>query len=396
MGKKLVSGLFLLLFLNVAVFAHSAPINLNGNSGYVAVRLTPKIYNNANSGLSDILIKDSNGEAVPYFINSNSQSLREDSDTYLMELINSYTKDDSFYFDYKLQIEYEKDITATSIEFSTSNGNFAKTVGVYGSYDNTHWDFIQSDKLYAIDDVSKLRVEFATPQKYTHYRFELANNLEQISFESVHLSYNLSVNETAYFIESLNPEFSTEEKDKATFINIKGLKNLRLFDITIESGSIFKRVASAPNISGKEIYNLTFNDITYTDTTLALDGHIPQEDTYVVKIVNNDDKPIEAKGIVVRYYADDVVFDGVAGESYTLDFGASPEKSAPVYDIVSYKDEILKSGVSRAGLGTVNFEEEAEIEAEARDYKNVFNIVVIIITVLLGVFIIFRLRRKEL
>ncbi len=393
MRKRIISIVFLLLFLSTTTaFAHSATVQINGGNNYKAIRLTPEIYNNANSDLSDILIKDSLGETVPYFINTGYQKVYESRETYPMELINAYIKDDSFYFDYKLPAEGGIDTVATSIEVSTK-ADFAKIIDIYGSYDNLHWEFVQNDKLYAIDDKSKLGIEFNKQQKYTYYRFKLLNNLEKISFDTVNLVYNVKENEENYFIERMTPPFTVEEKDKTTFIEIEGLKNLRLCDVTIETDSMFKRTAKAPLASGKEIYNLSLNGTSFTDTTMPLNWQISQEDTYVVTIANNDDKPINITGITVHYYADEVVFEGKANESYTLYFGADATKTSPVYDITRYKNEILKGAIDKATIGTINYDKEKEKPAEL-DYKVIFNIVVIVITILLGSLLLFRLKRK--
>ncbi len=394
MWKRIISITFLLCLFSTTAFAHTASVQTGGESKYKAVRLTPKIYNAANSDLSDLLIKDSKGENVPYFINSGFQTDREGRETYPMELINSYTKDNSFYFDYKLAAAMERDTVATSIEVATESMNFAKEVDVYGSYDNLNWDYVQNDKLYVIDDKSKLIIELNEPKKYTYYRFKLSNNLEKISFDAVDLIYSDKVSEKNYFIESLIPTFHIEDKDKTTLIKIDGLKNLRLYDIKIDTDSMFKRIVNAPLGSGKEIYNLSLNGISYNDTTLPLDRQISQDETYVITIVNNDDKPINIKGVTVRYYADEMVFEGKAGEIYTIDFGADATKIAPVYDIERYKGEILKGTIDEAAISAISYDSEKEKPSEV-DSKVIFNIVVIGIAVLLGGLILFHLRRNK-
>ena len=331
---------------------------------------------------------------MPYFINAGVKKTHETWEAYPMELIDAFTKDDSFYFDYKLTTKRDSDIIATSIELSTGNTDFAKNIEVYGSYDSLHWDFLQNDKLYSIDNKSKLSIEFNKPQKHTHYRLKLANNLERISFDIVNIAYNVIATEKSYFIERLTPVFSIEEKDKTTFIKIEGLKNLRLCDVTIETDSMFKRTVSAPFVQDKEIYNLSLNDTSYTDTTLPLNWQTSEDDTYVVTIANNDDKPIDIKGVIVRYYADEIVFEGTANESYTLDFGADTTKVSPVYDIAKYKDEILKNTIDKATIGAINYDEVKE-EPEERDYKVIFNIVIIGIAILLGGLILFCLKHKR-
>ena len=393
MRKKTVSIILIILlleFISITAYAHTALIEIDGENRYKAIRLTPQIYNAANSNLSDLLIKDSNGENVPYFINAGSKNTTTSKESYSMELINSYLKDDCFYFDYKLSITRDSDTISTSIEFTTWNTNFAKEVDIYGSYDNINWFFVQKDTIYSIDDKHKLTIDFINPQKFTHYRLKLANNLEQISFDTVKLIYSIETSEETYFIEILKPRFSVTSGDKITNIVIEGLKNLRLCDITIHTDSMFKRNARTQNGISKEIFNLILNDTSYSDTTIPLNWHASPGETYIITIADADDKPIQIDGVTVRYYADEIIFEGSANEVYTLEFGADSSKAAPVYDINQYKSEILKGAIDKLEIGEIAYVTE-EIPPE-RDYRLIFNIVIIFIALLLGTVIVLKLK----
>jgi hypothetical protein len=372
--------------------AHTAKIELRGENQYKNLRLTPQIYYAANLDLSDLLIKDSMGEVVPYFINTGFQVAYKNEESYSMTLINSYVKDDNFYFDYKLTTPQNSDTAATSIEFTTKSTNFAKEVNVYGSYDDIHWDYVQRDIIYGIDNKSKLAIEFKQPQKFTHYRMELANNLEQISFDTVNLVYSFETNEEAYYIETLEPRFSVHSSDRRTKIIIENLNNLRLCDVTIHTDSMFQRNAYAAHGINKEIYNLSFNDTSYADTTIPLYWQISQDKYYTITIADADDKPISINGITVRYYVDEVVFKGDTGEAYTLEFGNDAAKIAPAYDIERYKNEILKGAMDRVTLGEIHYATEEKIPV--RNYKLAFNIVIITVALLLGSIILFKLKKK--
>jgi hypothetical protein len=179
-AKSFLILLFLFATLALPLFSHDANIKIEGENRYKSVRLIPPVYNAAHRALSDLLIKNVD-ENVPYFINSSEGKTNETRETYLMRLINSYKEEDNFFFDYKLAFARDSDIIATSIEFSTRNAGFAKSTDVFGSYDNIHWEFVQSDMLYVVESKSKLNINFNHPQKYTHYRLKFANNLEQIS-----------------------------------------------------------------------------------------------------------------------------------------------------------------------------------------------------------------------
>jgi hypothetical protein len=375
------------------LFAHDADIAIQGENRYKSLRLTPQVYNASHSRLADLLIKDHNGEPVPYFINSNLQETNTSRETWLLVLVDSYIKENYFYFDYKLAVERNSDTIATSLEFSTRNTGFAKSVDVYGSHDGINWDFVQSDTLYVVDDRSKLVINFKQSQKFTHYRFRLANNLEQIFFGMVNLVYSTVVSEETWFIESLTPSFTIESEDKTTKIIIDGLKNLRLCDLTIDTDSMFIRNVRAPGGIKKELYHLSINGAEYNDTTLPLIRHVVKDQLFTIIIDDADDRPINIKAITVRYYADDLVFEGIDGKMYTLEFGIDSVKTAPVYDIARYRNEILKGPIDRLSLGPIRYTETVP-EGKLGFNKMIFNIAVILVTLLLGVLIVFRLKKQ--
>jgi hypothetical protein len=373
---------------------HTATISTSAESRYQALRLTPEIYSAAKGDLSNLRIVDSSGDEVPYFINSEQSSSNSYNEVYDMELINSYLKDDMFYFDYALaSISLpDSDIIATSLEFATSNDSFAKELNVYGSYDNIHWDYVQSDTLYSINGVSKLEIEFFKPQKFTYYRIELSNNLEQISFTSVTLVYNVETSEESFFIETLKPSYSVESSNKSTVIIVEGLQQLRLCDITIHSNSTFRRYATAGQYDTKEIYNLPFNGETYSDTTIPVHWTISDEESFVVTISDGDDRPITIDGITVRYYADDLVFESIAGQNYTLTISQISTTATPMYDIERYKSEILAGEIARATITSIQY--APEDIAPVQDYRAIFNMVMIAVTILLATITTLKLRKK--
>jgi hypothetical protein len=276
MRKNKFVLLLFLHFLALHLFAHNADIRIQGENRYKSLRLIPQVYNASHSRLIDLLIKDSSGETVPYFINS-------------------------------------------------------------GQTTNT-------------------------------------------------------VNEETWFIESLIPRFSVESENKKTYIIIEGLKNLRLCDLTIETDSMFVRNVHGPEGIRKELHHLSINDAVYNDTTLPMNRYISRTETYTVTIDDADDRPINIKSITVRYYADDLIFEGRSGETYTLEFGIDSVKTAPVYDIGRYKNEILKGPIDTLLLGELRYT-TATPEPKIVSNKVIFNIVVILVSILLGVLIVFRLKK---
>jgi hypothetical protein len=243
--------------------------------------------------------------------------------------------------------------------------------------------------------VSKLNIVFESAQKYTHYRFKLANNLEKISFDAVTLVYKTYTQEYTHFIESLSPNYTVAEEGKNTLIRIDGLHNLRLAEITIHTASMFRRYVYARSGRGKELYNLTFNDGSYDDTTIPFYGQIANGMDYELTIENGDDKPIDVKGITVKYYADDVIFEGTDSGGYALRFGADEAIAPPVYDIVKYRDDILKGEIDRLAIGAITPQNTQKNATYPFNLKIVFNIVVVLVAVLLGLLILKQLKKPQ-
>ena len=392
-SKAVCAALSLLILCTVPAAAHTAHVENSGTATYKSVRLTPQIYQHANADLSDLALLDDKGESVTYFIHSYDRTVQENKAVYPMEFIDSYVKDDAFYFDYRVWPLPDSDVAADSVSFTTQNAGFAKPVAVYGSYDAIHWEYIQDDMLYTVDGNTKLSLMFHTPQKYTHYRFRLANNLERIAFETVQLERNDLLQETSRFVEQLSPTFRTEEKGQQTHIYIEGLKHLRLEQLTLHTDSMFQRSVHTLGTQ-RELYRLTFDGTTYEDTTLPLGGRQVAENVLEVTIDNYDDKPITINSVTVRYYADDLVFAGGDSRSFTLAFSGDSTATAPVYDIASYQTQILQAGTDQLTVGKVEIEQVQQPQAEA-DYTLIFNCVIVAVAVLLGVLLLLKLRKKR-
>ena len=389
MTKKLIPILILLISFTFASASAGGIVEFEntGKNQYKKIRLFSDIYQN--SDMESLRIKDEKGKNIPYFINSGMTEKETGKANYKMSLINSYLKDDLFYFDYKLSEEFKEDIISTGLSFTTSSNNFAKSVTVYGGYDNRNWEFVTGSVIYKIDNKSMLDIKFPEECKYTHFRLELQNNAEKIAFDTAELIFNETRFLEERFVNSVNPKFEVSAEDKKTQIKISGMTNLRLKDITVVTDSIFKRMASAGNIS-KEIYNLNFNGMPYNDKTLNLSGYVEKEDLLTLIIENGDDEPIEIKGILAEYYVDELIFEAVGNVTLELDYGL--EK--PQYDIVKYSDDILKQQIDELKFLGTSFT-EAPLPQKEQDYTQWFNITVIAVAAILAIVFLLKLKGSK-
>lgn len=398
MIKKLLASILLFVFLNSTVvyaldFSNSARIENEGNKRYKAVRLTSEIYNNIRGNMADIAIFDKDNEPVPYFINSFVESGVEEIKAYEMRLINSFVKDEYFYYDYTLLKPQDEDVTATSIEMQTDKEGFAKKVEVLGGYDNVNWEKVQDDILYSVGGSKKLEITFDSIKKYTHYRFKILNNLERVSFSAVELKYNRVMQEREYFTNTISPDFTAQERGETTVIKTSDFKNLKLTGIILKTDSMFKRNVTFDGRVTKMLYNLEFENTKYKDLTIPMDMYRVSADTCEIVIDNQDDKPIKILGVEGKYLVDELIFEGAKPGEYTLRFGNSEVLSPKSYDISNYKEQIINEGYDVLSLKGIKAEPSEVPQEPQRDYKWIFNITIIVVAVVLGIIVALKLKK---
>lgn len=381
------------VMLCITAYAGSAEVKNQGNKDYKAVRLTPEIYAGAKCDLSDMLITDTNGNAVPYFINTAEDSFTLNYDYYMLSLYDSFEKDGNRSYDFYADIpDNSTDIAASSIRFITGDSTFAVFTDISGSYDGMKWNYIKSDKLYNVDGNLKLDITFDRDEKYTMYRLTVKGNTD-LRFGGAELLYDKSLTTRVYFIEELNPSFTVEEAGKNTVIKITGADNLKIDKISIDTQSLFKRETVCGGKS-KIMYNLSFFNAGYSasDLSIAMEGK-SFVDTIELTIENGDDKPIEVNSVAISYYADELVFKATGADGYIISFDAGRTGAAPSYDIAGYKGLILKDGYDLLPVLRVdNTLGSNEEDITKTDYSLIFNIVIVMVALLLGVIIFLRLR----
>jgi hypothetical protein len=377
------------------------------NRDYKAIRLPPVVYNMSNRDLSDIRILDEAGNYVPYFINSyETVAVDEMNASYTLVPASPHiTRYDDTSEDFRVEeIVPGIDVVATAITVRTDSGMFAKNVQLWGGYDGRTWDFITEADLYRVDGSERLTVEFYEPLKYTYYRFTTLDNTKwELDISEVVLEYSSNTFSQMFFTEPYIPQFEIEEHDGFTVISLSGLKNVRINELTIVPGSnMFKRPFYFANGRSKELYYLWFADnnnqhdaTKYQDLTLDFEGYAERSDTLEIRIANGDDAPIEIEHMSITYFTDEIVFrGGQQGDTYTLTFG-DPTATRPVYDIANYTDLILSEGYNLISLPDQIIIEPDTTQDEPADYSLLFNAVVVIVSVMLGVIILFRLRRSR-
>jgi hypothetical protein len=378
-------------------FSYSVPIQNTGSKKYKGVQLSSKIINLANPYHSDLLLVNQKNEMVPYFINRFKEDSTQVVKYYELKQINSFVKDPYFFYDFTVDNPPKGDIQANSIEVTTRNENFVKKVSVLGSYDNTNWEKVQSGIIYQVDRSQKLNISFSGMKKYTNYRFQIDGLQERIDFTTVQLVFNQEIQKKEQFLETFTPSFTAMNAGKETMILIHGLKNITLFDLTIETADMFKRDFrfSGANVN-KTLYQLIFKSNQYKDLTIPLPSYQEQGEDGVLIISNGDDKPIQITKITLRRLVEELVFDGSTATSFELKFGNPSITQPPTYDVASYKENVILEGYDLLKVGEINEipASKPPVAPKPKDYKWLFNIIIVAVAILLGFVLLIRVKKE--
>ncbi|EKQ56844.1 MULTISPECIES: hypothetical protein [unclassified Clostridium] len=196
-----------------------------------------------------------------------------------------------------------------------------------------------------------------------------------------------------YFVNSISPEFSAEERRNTTVLKIQGLRNLKLSSITLKTDNIFKRKVTFDGGISKVLYNLNFENAAYSDLTIQLNLYKVADDTVEIVIDNKDDEPITVQGIEAKYIADELIFDGSKSDEFTLKFGNAEIQNPKNYDISNYKDLILKEGYDVLDIREIKGESSIISIKPQNDYKLIFNIIISVTAIVMGIIIFLKLKK---
>ena len=307
-------------------FRRRAEIMLSG-SGYKAIQITPDIYSNSRPNLADIVIMSDDGTVIPYFIHDGAAVEEAFDSSFSMDFENRFIYNNNLYLDFSLtSLPENQDILATSIRLS-SRDQFVRDVSILGSYDGSYWEPVTSYNIFNVSDSQRLEIPLSPAQRYRWYRFRIPFAEDTVTFDSVELNYNSSIWRFSDFIEGLAVPFSVEEDGTTTIVTLQGVRNLPIVNISLGTESMFKRRVTAGH-SQKELFNLMFEDASYQDLTLPMDGYTSHSDELTLLIFNNDDIPIQLDSIEIEYRTAVLVFEAPQSGSAYVYYG-NPEITSP-------------------------------------------------------------------
>lgn len=377
-------------------------IQLIGNNKYKIVPIDDEVYRYAKSDLSDLRITDEKGGIVPYYIENERVYSDVRHIIYSSRLLHSYKEKNDTITDFNvIPQEQGSDILADKLKFTVNPANsisrdFLKNIEVYGSYDGVKWQFVMNDNIYSVQNAEKNVVELPQTFKFNYYRIKAVNDLDNFKLNGMDALYNNIKYGQDKFEKRTSLKYSVRSDSSKTYIEIDNLNKLKINGIKLDIEGNFKRDYNvnvidqnsvSTVISSGYIYNLNFKDFNVSNTYIN-NFYTPAEKLQIV-IFNNDDKPLKIKDVQVNYTIEKIVFDGSQGTSYKLYFG-NQNAQKPIYDVESYSNHIEKENQDECTLGNLN----GKAQETVPDYRKVFNIVVVLVSLSLAGLIFTKVMAK--
>lgn len=374
---------------------------------YKAVFLDEEIYKYALSDLKDIRIVDGKGVPVAYYVQNGYSKEQQDKTVYNTKLLRQYKEKNDTLFDFQVMPPKDNtDVIGNLLKLEVLEQNFAKSITVYGSYDNIEWQNILIEDIYKVENVEKTDISLKDRQKYKYYRLRIPNNLEKINIQNLQvMNIDLYKSEND-FERHIQTRFEIENINKESLIIVHNPNRVKIKNIQLDTEGNFKRRYQVYIKDPKDqedktkqyigrsdnIYNLALKDLNVSQTSIDFSNSPVTSELIMIQVENGDDRPIHIKGITADYYLDKVVFESVTDANYKLLFG-NRDAQKPSYDIALYKENIEKEKQEICTLSKLYEDGAADQKAGKNKYLNlqvILNLVIGAVSLLL----IFLIARK--
>ena len=370
--EKMSKRFFSILFLGISVatmgqdYQWQAKLDSITTDGFYKIQLPPAVISKLKSGMNDLRIMDAQNKEVPYILQK------------------ATPKPDSLLFkEYKIMsLENAKKHTTLilqnadknridNIQLVIKNADVSKSLRLSGSDDMKQWYVIKDN--YYITDVysntgtSTVRIFDFPNSDYEYFKIEIDDSLSP-PIKILKAGYYDTYKEDAKYSELPSPTimqvdssttFEDGSKAKGSFIKLTynepqtidkmifEVDGPRYYHRNCYSGVIVEKPRSTPTkkyFDPSEEFILSSNG----DNTIYFSLHNIKELWFNIR--NDDNQPLQVKGIKAYQITNSLIAYMQKGKSYKLVFGAD-KISAPVYDLVHFKDSI--AGVKPVALGAI-------------------------------------------
>ena len=381
-------------------------IELGGSNKYKYFFLDKEIYLYSNTNLSDLRIIDKLGSSVPYYILEGFKEEEKEEIIHELKLIKNSKETNkektltNTVFDYQLLSE-DKNLSCNKLEFDVDNsGEYSNQIEVYGRNEKSNWSFITKDTIYNIDKFKKNDVSLSNFFNYSFYRIKIIDSGEKALIKECRAVFKRISNKYDNYKETTDLKFDALEEEKTTLIKIENSNKLKLLNIDIIAEGNFNRKYdltfgnSDYSLYSDNLYKFNHNNIDISKTMIVFSGTWKNDTALALRIFNNDNAPLKIDKIGAEYIIDKVIFEDNESKEYKLYFG-NPDAEKPSYDIVTFQSYIEKDDKDKCSLGSLVKLKESKEEKESKiNYKLIFNILIVVVSIALVSTLVLILRKK--
>lgn len=383
---------------------YSKEIIVKGSETYKFFYLDEYVYEHSLSHLVDLRILDDKGDVVPYYIQSGYLDQSQSEIVYESNVVRTARKDNHTIIDFQIiPVDQNTDIIGNELVFTLPNEDFLKHIVVEGSYDGNQWTLVTKDQVYRTDHLEKRNISLEDIYKYSFYRITIQDNVENITLQDLALHHNQHETEWRTYQKSVEPKHTVTTEEKNTIIEVKNPQHLKINKIGLEINENFQRAYRVYNEENQELYsdtnelyNLDFTNTKISNTSISFSKQPISSGLITIKISNQDNPPLKINKIVADYYVDKLVFKDTGSSSYTLYYG-NPDATEPFYELEQFKSHIEKEAQDTVTLG-----DQIQINSKVGEdkiswinMKVVFNIVIVLVSILLVLFLARKLNSKQ-
>jgi len=408
MKKRIISLITILLFAQL-LFSETdlgnwqcvKDIKVKGENKYKSFFLDDEVYQYAENDLTDLRIVDENQEFLPYYINRTFKTKEKENKRFDAKIVLQYRSavknDFSYTYDFQV-IPSNKDIIGNKLELRIDTVEYSKQVEVFGRAESSDWIFIKKDTIYNLNGYSRTSISFNRSLAYNFYRIKIVDNRDDIKINKCTLNYNVLKDKDLEYTKYKDLKFKTEEKDDHSIIKIKNPKNLNIIDMDLSiKGNFNRRYIVYENttdrtISSGKIYNFNLKNTDISERSIEFTYTPLQSRAFYLKIYNKDDRPLKIEKIRAEYTIDKIIFEDKGSKTYKLSFG-NKKADKPDYDIETYKKYIKSEDIDEGSIGRITVLKKGKA-ASKFNYKLIFNISIIVFSIILVIFLVFVLKKK--
>lgn len=372
-----------------------------GDNPYVSIELGPSQYAVTRKDLGDVRVIDSLGRYCPYIIDSARDYGESEHRSYPTKAIGiSEVKNEGetiAYADFQV-IDYAEGLEANILEVSTSSPNFSLRVDILARSAKSEWEYVSTDTIYRIEGVEKLLIELPDMPLYQFWRVSVQAPfpLSDPVFLPRLDRQKQEVRRYAKDVVLPLDKPSIGQKGYSTY-DVLNDSRLRVMSLSFDPSGFFKRSfeirSEGTVLAQKVLYRIPAQGSVVSDLRIELSTDGSAESLLRIIVRDGDDSPLELPSVTVQYAIDYLVFRPTGSPPYSLQYG-NDQVAPPLYDLKSYREDILSHTIPQARLGAPVVTEAAQQSSGMS--KTLFTIIVLGTAVILGLISLFAiLTRKD-